>query len=142
MVRFSWTVGDERRALERDFEPDGDGYIFYRHHGSPGIPVTAEEREEYLSMPVIGSRQDFYDRIAGRAPVRPRRPYGRAYLGTLDSLPRGFVVSFLAAGALLLFSALRAEAPLLKWLWLVAGAMSALFGLQLLAVRLWRGRSR
>ncbi len=65
MSLFRATRGGERHLLDSSFGPDGDGYVFYRHHLARGIPVTAAERESYLRPPLGGSRRDFYQAIRG-----------------------------------------------------------------------------
>jgi hypothetical protein len=135
MPSFRYTRGDERRFLDTSFEPNGDGYVFYRHHWARGIPVTAEEREEYLRPTLEGSRSGFYRRIAGRAPVTPRRPYRISLRIMLESFPPAFGWAFVAVGAMLLWRGTALADPGLSALCLVAGAMGASFGLLILAVR-------
>ena len=141
MASFRWTRSDERRMLEVDFEPEGDGYVFYRHRWAPGVSVTAAEREEYLQAPLESSRSAFYRKLAGREPVRPRRRFRTSYGLMLEAFPASFGWTFLALGVVLLVNGFVAQHVALKGLFLLAGAMAAAFGPQILIVQWWRGRA-
>jgi len=124
--------------LDVAFEPDGDGYIYYRRHWAPGVRVTAAEREEYLRAPLVGSRRAFHRKLEGRSPVRRRRGYWTSVGTMLAAFPASFGLAFLGFGAILLVNGAFAGHPALKGLFLLAGAMSAAFGPAILVAR-WRG---
>lgn len=138
MRLFRYTRGEERHFLGSSFEPHGDGFVFYRHHWAPGVPVSAEEKEEYLRPPLDGSRNAFYGRIRGRAPVVPRRPWLRSHAATLTGIPAAFGFGLVLLGAWMTWRGLGFAEPAPRWLLLVAGAMGVAYGAQVLAVRLWR----
>ncbi len=37
------------RAFARQFEPEGDGYLYHRRSGGPAVHVTAAERDRFLT---------------------------------------------------------------------------------------------
>jgi hypothetical protein len=131
---FRHTRGEERTFLDCSFEPYGDGYHFYRHHLARGIRVTAEEREIYLRPPLDGSRRAFHEAIGGRPADGPRRPWLRSQHATLASIPAGFGLGLILLGAMLLWRGGGIEPPL-RWLLMGAGALSAVYGTLVLAVR-------
>ena len=133
---FRYTRSEERSFLDSSFEPYGDGYLFYRHHWARGVPVTAEEREAYLRPPLDGSRWSFYDRIKGRRPVAPRRPYWRSYRITLESIPAGFGLGLMLLGAMLVWRGGGFDSPWLKSLLSAAGVLGLAYGAQVVLVRL------
>ena len=137
MRPFRYTRDEERSLLESSFEPHGDGYVFYRHHWARGIPVSAEERAEYLRPPIDGSRRSFYRKIERRAPVTPRRPWLRSQAATLRAMPAGVAIGLVAVGGLTLERSDDFAVPGLAWLLFVAGAMALGYGSLALAVRLW-----
>jgi hypothetical protein len=139
MPSFRYTRGEERAFLETSFEPDGDGFLFYRSHWARGIPVTAAEREACLARPFDDERRRFEEMISGRAASGPRRPYWRSYGRMLGAFPASFGAAFLAFGAMFLIRSWGGGDPaVLLWLWSIAGGLSAGFGLQIVLVGLWR----
>ncbi len=139
MDLFRYTRGEERDFLDTSFEPDGDGFLFYRHHWARGVKVSAAERDTYLRPPLDGSRRAFYDAIRGRPAMAPRRPYWRSYGRMLAGIPVGFGWGLVLVGATLLWRGATMEAAVLKWLFLVAGSMAAALGAQAAIARLRRG---
>lgn len=144
MRLFRPTRGEARSLLASSFEPNGDGYAFYRHHLARGIPVTAEEREAYLRPPFGGSRRDFYEALRGRPASLPRRSWWRSQRSTLAAIPAHFGGALIVVGAGLLWrSGGDLETPL-RGLLTVAGSLGVLYGILVLAVWLLdlaRGRS-
>jgi hypothetical protein len=116
---------EQRRLLALCFEPDGDGFIFFRNRWASGIPVTAEEREAYLSASPFGFRRDFYGAIKGRVPVRPpRKNDGWLRWQLLRSFP-AFTIAVYLIGALLLFSFASDQRQVVwRCLLILAGALS------------------
>ena len=135
MRLFRYTRGEERHFLASSFEPNGEGYAFYRHHFARGVPVTAAEREAYLESPLDGSRRAFYEAIAGREASLPRRPWWRSQRATLAGIPAGFGFGLILVGAMLLWRGRGFEPPLL-WLLAGAGALGTIYGALAVAVRL------
>lgn len=131
---FRYTRGEERHFLDSSFEPNGDGWAFYRHHFARGIPVSAEEREAYLRPPLDGSRRAFYDAIRGREAVLPRRSWWRSQRLTLAGIPAGFGFGLVLLGAGLMWRGAEFEGPL-RWLLAGAGGLGAVYGALVLAVR-------
>jgi hypothetical protein len=121
MDLFRYTRGEERAFLDTGFEPDGDGYLFYRHHWARGIPVSAAEREAYLRPPLDGSRRAFHDAIRGRPATAPRRPYRRSYGRMLAGVPASFGWGLVLVGAMLLWRGAAIGIAAIQWLCLVAG---------------------
>jgi hypothetical protein len=138
---FRTTRGEERHLLDSSFEPHGDGYAFYRHHLARGIPVTAAEREAYLRPPLGGSRRAFYEAIRGREASLPRRGWWRSQHATLAAIPASIGWGLILAGATLLWPRSGLEPPI-RWLFTVAGTLSAGYGALVLAVHLLDLRRR
>lgn len=137
MIPFRYTRGEERHFLDSSFEPDGDGFLFYRSHWSRGVPVTAEERALYLRPPLEGSRRDFYRRIEGRPATGPRRGFWRSQLRTAASIPVAIGWALAATGIFFLWRSGAVEDFGLQWLFRVAGVTSALYGSCVLLARLF-----
>lgn len=133
---------DARRMLELSFEPLGDGYVFYRNRWSPGIPVSAPEREAYLSelAPFSASQRAFLASIKGREPVAPPRG-GRASWLIVDALPGPVPWVLLAFAGYAGSRAVRTALPWLQ-LGLAAAAVMFLAAALLILVRRSRVRSR
>ena len=112
-----------RRVLELSFEPDGSGFVFYAAARSRGIPVSAEEREEYLSASPFGL-STISKRFAGRAPIRPPRPYFPIYFRRMGYYPASLVFMFLAFGSFLVILALGVQESLLRWPMIIFGAFT------------------
>ncbi|PKP93236.1 MAG: hypothetical protein CVT77_06195 [Alphaproteobacteria bacterium HGW-Alphaproteobacteria-16] len=76
------TPAQQREMLELSFEQAEHGFVYYHYRWSRGIPVTAEERDEYLTIPVFGSRRAWRRSLAGRETTPPRayRPVARKLL--------------------------------------------------------------
>ena len=134
MRLFRYTRGEERDFLDSSFEPNGDGYLFYRHHRARGIEVTAEEREAYLRPPLDGSRRSFHESIRGRPATGPRRAWWRSQRATLAGIPTGFGFGLILLGATMAWRGVGFEPPL-RWLLLAAGALGLAYGALVLAVR-------
>lgn len=140
MPSFRYTRGEERAFLDSSFEPDGDGFLFYRTHWSRGIPVSPAEREAYLARAFGDDRYHFEEMIRGRAATGRRRPYWLSYGRMLAAFPASFGAAFLAFGAMFLLRGYFSDDPrVLIGLWLAAGWLSAGFGAQIVLVGLWRG---
>ena len=117
---------EQRRLLDLSFERDGDGYVFFRNRWATGIPVTAQEREAYLSAGPFSRRREFYEAIKGREAVRPpRKNDGGLRLQLLHSFP-AFTIAVYLIGALLLFSFASDQHRLVWRCLLVAAGVLAL----------------
>ncbi|MDB5707895.1 MAG: hypothetical protein JWN66_5011 [Sphingomonas bacterium] len=110
--------------LALSFEPAESGYIYYHWRWSRGIPVTAEERDAYLRIPALGSRQAWRKGIANRATLPPRA-YQPTYRKLLAALPASTVIFGLLVGLPLAASGM-AE------LWSISGAACLIGGLALI----------
>lgn len=110
------TPDQQRKMLSISFAPHGDGYLYYRNSWSRGVPVSAAEREAYISMPLttstFGSRRAWRQSIAGREAIGRRRPYGPAELKLLAAMPSGFAVIFLLGAATGIAGAIHATTQL------------------------------
>ena len=91
---------DRRRILSTAFEPCEGGYLYYRNRWSPGVRVSAGEREQFISS---NAAEAFLlgRQFAQRPPVTPPR-HTSAWL-IVDALPMtlagGFAIAALAAAA-------------------------------------------
>jgi hypothetical protein len=135
MIRKSFGPQQERSLLEVSFEPQDDGYLYYRNRWARGIPVTASERETYLSAGSFGARAPFHEAIRGRtATARPRK-YGPVYWKLLSRMP------LTTAGGALIFGLVVAAiglgvGPLAgRALLVIAGAAFIAFGAQIIFAR-------
>lgn len=130
MPRFDYSRDQERSVLEACFEPDGEGFIYYRDHLAPGIPVSASERALFLGEGLESTHDEFRDAIAGRRPTRPRRRFLKAYGKTMASLPPHWALGFITLGGGLIVTGMVASSIWLKYLWIGSGSLSVFFGLQ------------
>ena len=129
------TPEDQRLLLETSFEPHGTGFLFYRHRWAKGVPVSAAERDEYLAIPVLGSRRAFYRKIKDRAPVKGEREYRRAAARMASALPQGMAVGILLLSGGLILRGFSASAPLEQWAAFLSGAAGIFFGLWIVSYR-------
>jgi hypothetical protein len=88
---------DRRNLMSLAFEPCGDGYAYYRNRWARGVPVSAAEREAFISGGVVDAMRmsaSWSRRIA----VAPRRHPSFWFL--LDAMPLSFGLGcfVLAAG--------------------------------------------
>jgi hypothetical protein len=134
MSLLSFSREDQRRILETAFEPDGDGFLFYRNRWSGGVPVTAAERDAYLRKSAFASRRAFYRKIAGRARGR-RRDYGSASTRMATAFPHGWAVGLIALGSSLLIRGLFTDDDWRRWTALAGGVLTVSLGLWLLIKR-------
>ena len=88
----------QRTMLELSFEPDGDGYVFFKNVWSSGVPVTAVERETYLSAGLLSGRGEFYRTIADRQATRPPRPANAVRLKIFRAFPLFVVLTSALVG--------------------------------------------
>jgi uncharacterized membrane protein YhaH (DUF805 family) len=101
-----------KRLIELSFEPYGDGFVFYKNAWSSGIPVTAEEREAYLSAePFAWSaiRKGF----EGRRPLTPPQEL-RTVLDRLRVYPTFMMLPVLVFAWIALRFASAIQEPLLR----------------------------
>jgi hypothetical protein len=111
---------EARKLLETAFEPHGSGFAYFRDRWSPGVPVSAEEREVYVSRWYLGSTAAFHKKIAGRAPVAPPRG-GRAVGRVMRAIPLKFGIILFGGGLLAAVMGSFADSELERWLtWGVA----------------------
>lgn len=134
MPRFDYSRDQERQALDACFEPDGEGFIYYRDHLARGIPVSASERALFLSEGAESTHDAFREAIAGRRPTRPRRPFLKAYGKTLATLPPHWALGFITVGGSLIVAGMVTSSIFLKYLWIGSGSLGVIFGLQQLIV--------
>lgn len=90
---MAFTPQEQRRLLELSFEPHSDGFAYYRNRWSQGRPVSAAEREAYLSIPTFGSRRAFHAMVAARPPITPSRAYGPVFRQMMVRVPWPFLVA-------------------------------------------------
>jgi hypothetical protein len=81
--------GSEKERLSRSvqFTKGEDGYFFYYHAWSNGIPVSNDEYETYLA----GRGLEFFKAIAERKATEPRRPYWNSFRAICKLMPSGSV---------------------------------------------------
>ena len=131
---LSFTPAESRKLLETAFEPQGAGFVYYRNRWSPGIPVSAEEREAYVSRWYLGSTAAFHKRIAGRAPVTPARG-GRAMGSVMRAIPARFGVILFGGAVLGVLMGLIADSSAERWFMWACGAISFVVGMTWAVVR-------
>ena len=121
---------NQRAILALSFEPTESGYLYYHWRWSRGIPVTAEEREAYLAIPVLGSRRAWRMAIAGRAtaPTRAFKPVQRELLA---ALPMSMVFFALLIGIPLSLSGLAELQTLGGLARAMGGLLAVAFGAQI-----------
>jgi len=132
---MSFGPEQQRKLLELSFEPSSGGYLYYRNRWARGVPVTAEERDSYLSASVLGSRGAFYTAIRGRAATAPPRKFGPVYWKILSRMPvaMGGVALFFGVA---LASDWFAAGPILgRAVLVILGIVLVVFGAQVIYAR-------
>jgi hypothetical protein len=130
----------QRDILALSFELAENGYLYYQSRWSRGVPVTAEEREAYLSIPALGSRRGWRKAIAGR-PTGPPRAFRPVYRRLLASLPKRMIFAAVLIGfpiALIGLADLRTLGGLAL---AVGGLLFVTFGAQIAFAKFMEGRA-
>lgn len=112
-----------RQLRELFFEPHGRGFVFYRTGWSPGVPVSAEEREEYLATSPY-RLTTAAKRFAGRTPVTPPRPFLRTAWRRANCFPLYMQLVFLGSGWFWINLAFSVQEAALRWPMIVFGMLS------------------
>jgi hypothetical protein len=130
----------KRDILALSFEPTEDGFLYYHRRWSRGVPVSAEEREAYLSIPALGSRRGWRKAIAGRPTAAPRafRPVQRKLLA---SLPIGMSAMSVLIGLLIALSGLAALQTFGGLARAVGGLLFVIFGAQIAFAKFMEARA-
>jgi hypothetical protein len=131
---------EEQRELHNlSFEPQGDGFLYYQHRWSKGIPVTAEEREAYLNIPIFGSRNAWRQSLTGRqlAPPRSAWPVQKKMLA---HMPLSFVVAAVGAGAVFIKRSNAASTTFIKFGYIIGGGMALIFAITIVAAKIANGK--
>lgn len=132
----------DRRAsdtaiLELAFEPYGEKFLFYRDRYSPGIAVTAQEREEFLNAG-FWERRKWVSEIRRRSPTEPRRDGKDVVQRLRAAMPRRFILISLALAPLCVAVALGSDIPVWQSaIWLAVGLFFAYGGIANVVAR-WR----
>lgn len=124
----------QREMLELSFEQTENGFVYYHYRWSRGIPVTAEEREEYLNIPVLGSRRAWRKALSGRESLQPR-PYAPVAWKLLRRMPVRMALLSMIFGVAGLLSAPYAANMLLAAMYAVVGCAMLFFGTSIVAAR-------
>ncbi|WP_232280911.1 hypothetical protein [Novosphingobium nitrogenifigens] len=130
----------QRAILSLSFEQAADGFIYYPNAWSYGIPVSSEEREDYLKAPMIGARRKWRKSIEGR-PTLPRRPYWPTLLKILAVMPISMAIFGMAFGAIGILSGFTAINSLLGAAYVIGGCSLAAFGFSIPIARVLRRSS-
>ena len=77
---------ENRHLKTTAFERTADGYVYYESAWAKGVPVTAEERELYLS----GARIEWFSAILDREKSEPRRAYWQTFRRMVHATVLGF----------------------------------------------------
>jgi hypothetical protein len=148
-IRFATTMpsitdpSEQRRLFALSFEPDGDQFVFFRNRWASGVPVTADEREAYLSAGIFdaGRRREFVRKVRDRAPIRPpRRTDGGLRRQMLRSFPPFTIVVYLTFGLLAFSFAADQRVWLWQWLLVPGGLLSVGMAGAIVAAKLVRHR--
>lgn len=131
----------QRATLALSFEPDGDGYLYYHWRWSRGIPVTADEREAYLAIPVLGSRRAWKKSISGR-PTAPHRAFRPVQQKLLAGMPISMIVVALLIGIPLAGSGLAELQTLSGLARAMMGLMAVVFAAQIIFAKYKEARAR
>jgi len=124
----------QREILELSFEETDSGFIYYHNRWSRGIPVTAEEREEYLRIPALGSRRAWRKVVSGRETTSPRA-YGPVAWKLSRKMPLMMGLFSLIFGGVLLMSGLQEPNVPLAAAYGVAGCVLLFFGGSIIVAR-------
>lgn len=130
----------QRTILALSFEPAENGYLYYHWRWSRGVPVTAEERDEYLSIPALGSRRAWRKSIAGR-PTSPPRSFQPAQRKLLAAMPISVVVMALLIGVPLALSGLAELQTMGGLARVVGGLLAVVFGAQIIFAKFSKARA-
>jgi uncharacterized membrane protein YhaH (DUF805 family) len=110
----------QRRMLELSFEPTRTGFVFYRDARSPGVPVSSEEREQYLSAAPL-SLSAVSKPFMERPPIRPRRKFVPVAWRRSRVIPEILVLGWLGGGWAMLNYAQGVQEAALRWPLVVVG---------------------
>ena len=122
---------NQRDLLALSFAPHADGYAYYKDRWASGIPVSAAEREQYLTNWTPESAKAFRRRIAGRQPVTPPRgglSAGQLRLQILGSIPKSAAIAPAASGLFAVFFLARTLPEALRAIVIGAGVFLVLVG--------------
>jgi hypothetical protein len=128
---------EQRDILSLSFEPTEDGYVYYHNRWSRGIPVTKEERNEYLNIPVLGSRRAWCKSLEGRETL-PSRAYKPVARKLYSAMPLSMGAFVLILGLLLLLSGLNESNVVLAIIYVAGGSGMLVFGGFIIVQRLRR----
>lgn len=131
----------QRAMLALSFEQVGDGYLYYHWRWSRGIPVTADEREAYLAIPVVGSRRTWRKSIAGRSTM-PSRAFRPVQQKLLAAFPVSMIVMALLFGVPLATSGLLELQTLGGLARALGGLFAIIFAMQIMFAKYIERRSR
>lgn len=127
----------QREMLALSFEPTDGGFIYYHYRWSRGVPVTPEEREEYLDIPVFRSRRGWRKALTGRETVQPR-----AYLPVawklMNNMPLSMALYALILGAMGLLAGVNEPNVVFATTYFAAAAAMLFFGGFIVASRFKR----
>jgi hypothetical protein len=130
----------QREMLALSFEPTEDGFIYYHYRWSRGIPVTPEEREKYLDIPVFGSRRRWRKALAGRE-SSPPRAYSPVAWKLMKKTPLRMAVFALVFGGFGLFAGTNEPNLVFATAYVVAGAATLFLGGLIIAARFRRSNA-
>lgn len=123
-----------RHLLELSFEPTSDGFLYYRTRWSPGIPVSAAEREAYLQIPAFGSRHAWRKSLSGR-PRFPPRAYGPVARKLLFRMPAGMAIAAMGVSSILGIYGFSNENLFLKYTSILFSIIFLIFSISILIIK-------
>ncbi|OAN98178.1 hypothetical protein A8B75_19900 [Sphingomonadales bacterium EhC05] len=125
---------NQRDTLALSFETNDDGYIYYHWRWSSGVPVTVEEREAYLAIPVFGSRHAWRKSIAGRD-LLPPRPYNVVYRKLLAAMPLQMAITSLAFGVIGVVIGYGSDNFIARTVFILGGIVFFIYGILIIVAR-------
>ena len=129
----------ETAILELAFEPYGERFLFYRDRFSPGIAVTAQERDDFLSAG-IWERRKWVSEIGRRSPAGPPRDGKEAVKRLRAAMPRRFILISVILAPLCVAIGLGSDIPMWQSaIWLIVGLFFAYGGVANVVAR-WQVR--
>ena len=118
------------------FEPFGDGFVYYRNRWSRGVPVSADERERFLSSNPFSAYRLGREWARQRTPVAPPRRGASGKI--MDAMPTSSVLAFVTATAIFAGAALKGGSYPYRGFMLLMAVFFAAFTVTLLWRRVFR----
>lgn len=131
---------EQRDMLALSFEPNEHGFLYYHYRWSRGVQVTVQERDDYLNIPVFGSRRAWRRSLKGRQTFAPRA-YGPVLWKLLPKMPLSILFCSVILGLAVLASSYKEPITALAIIYAATGGAMLLFGVLIVIARVRKRQS-